>query len=355
MSDEQKKTKIGCVGLLVFGIVSFFVTLAVTGGFGSTGEPRFWGDESSRYLTSKTYSGTSIPRFTREESAELSRALVEPARRYGFCFGWKLTDGGDGMFARSSTDTGDEGWSVEDTDSDHDRGSNRGPQTPVEVCDEWVELRVTVAYTSRTSEDWSAVDIGVAHSSNLSLNTPGSEDFAALGITAKSFIETPVDTTGHAVLALPLLLSEDNPELPRIRPENASEEAPRENLPPGSSPGWVGRGLWLGVLGLVAVGSLVAGVIGLRRQRSGPSEGPPTPPPPQDGPPGPPQGPPGGPTPPQPPPGPPPGQAPPQGPPPPGYQPPPGDPPPPQGPPQQGPGQQWPPPGGPTQPPPGPR
>ncbi|PRW62060.1 hypothetical protein, partial [Actinopolyspora mortivallis] len=285
MSDEQRITKAvcGCAGLLVFGVLSLFVTLAVTNGFGDPGEQRFWGNESSRYHAYETYSGTAIPRFTRTESEKLSQELVEPARRYGFCFGWKLTDGGDGMFGRSSVGTGsgsDQGGSAQE-DGDHDRGSNRGPEIPAQVCDKWVELRVTVAYTSSTSEDWSGVAIEVAHSPNLSLNTPGSKDFASLGITAKSFIETPVDTTGHAVLALPLLLSEDNPELPRIQPESASEQ-PRETLPPGSSPGWIGRGLWLGVLGVIAVGSVVVGVIGLRRQGSGPSEGPPPPPPPQN-------------------------------------------------------------------------
>ncbi|WP_017972996.1 hypothetical protein [Actinopolyspora halophila] len=269
MSEQQQKYKIGCAALFGFGVLALVVVNVATGVDSDADSPTFWGDESSRYSHQDIYSGQPIPRFTATDSEDLSQGLSEYEQQYGICFGWKLTDG-----------TNDSGRSTSDRESSYDRGSSRGPNTPVDVCDRWVELRVTVAYTSSISDDWSAVGLDVAESPDLSLTTPGTSDFAELGMDAETFIASPVDATGHAALSLPLLLAEDNEDFEAKQAESSEGTSPQQTLPPadGGAQG-VGRWIWMSLLGVATAVAVVLGIRGVRRERAAQSGQDPPPPP----------------------------------------------------------------------------
>ncbi|WP_043576261.1 hypothetical protein [Actinopolyspora erythraea] len=304
------------LGLLAFfGLAAVVLTLIVLGTGGKGGSDSFYGEESSRYSRMQSYGGQSIPRFTDTESRQLSQELAEAERRYGICFGWKLTDGDDdleyselyesepdydigmpdGEDSGSGESRPDESTSPNDPADSYDQGSSRGPNTPASTCEEWVEVRATVAYTSDYSDDWSAVELTVEQAPDSGMDLPHESDFAELGITAERFIEAPVDTTGQAALALPLLLSQEG-SLPAHPAESRAGAQPEESLPDADAgPAGLWRWIWLGVLGTVTVVSLVLGVVGIVRQRNAnDSDGPPPPHQPPDegpppGPPGPPQ------------------------------------------------------------------
>ncbi|GAB3552910.1 hypothetical protein J2S53_003642 [Actinopolyspora lacussalsi] len=297
------------VGLLAFfGIAALVLTLIVLGTGGKGGSESFYGEESDRYSRAQSYGGQSIPRFTDADSRQLSEELAEEERRYGVCFGWKLTDGSDDLEyselyeSQPDRDIGmpdeedseasqsDESNSPADPAHSYDQGSSRGPNTPASTCEEWVELRATVAYTSATSEQWSAVELEVAQDSGSNMDLPYDSDFAELGITAERFIEAPVDTTGQAAIALPLLLTQEG-SLPARAAESRTETRAAEPLPSADTgiPGlW--RWVWLVVLGIVTVLGIVLGTVGLVRQRGGDGgdgrDGPPSGPPEQGPPPG---------------------------------------------------------------------
>lgn len=267
MSEQQQKYKVGCAALFGFGVLALVVVNVATGLDSDADSPTFWDDESSRYSHQEIYSGQPIPRFTATDSEDLSQGLSEYEQQYGICFGWKLTDGASDSDRSSS-----------DPESSYDRGSSRGPNTPVDVCDRWVELRATVAYTSSISDEWSAVELDVAESPDLSLATPGTPDFAELGMDAETFIESPVDATGHAALSLPLLLAEDNADF-EVKQAESSGGTPQRSLPPadGGAQG-VGRWIWTSLLGLATAVAVVFGVRGMRRERTAQSgQGPPPP------------------------------------------------------------------------------
>ncbi|SDP03447.1 hypothetical protein SAMN04487905_101517 [Actinopolyspora xinjiangensis] len=336
----NRNSKVVLGVLVVLGLAAWVITLGLIGSGGDDESSAFHSDETSDYHRWENYAGQSIPRFTDTDSRQLSEELAEAEQRYGLCFGWRLTDGGEdretsgpsdydigGSGEEDSSSESDSGFDFETSDPDeftseedpshsYDQGSSRGPNTPADTCEEWVEVRATVAYTSEYSEDWSAVELTVEQSPDSGMELPHESDFAELGITAERFIEAPVDTTGQAALALPLLLSQEG-SLPARPAESSTGTQPEESLPDAGTaiPGlW--RWIWLGVLGAVTVVSLVFGVVGIVRQRSAnDSDGPPPPHQPPGG--GPPSGPPGPPTPPGPP-GPPappqwPGQPPPDG------------------------------------------
>ncbi|RCW40131.1 hypothetical protein DFQ14_11210 [Halopolyspora algeriensis] len=286
----QQKNGHGCGLAIGIMFVLYVIVFGATDGFGLGSDTQFYGDESDRYSEYRTYTGQPIPRFSAADSRRLSQALSDSEERYGICFGWKLTDGSKDAAGSYDPDSGQEAES--DPPSSFDRGSSRGPTTPASTCPRWVEARVTVAYTSESSEDWSGVELEVAGSDNFeSYELPfDNNSFADLGIDAETFIDQPVTTTGHAALALPLLMTENGTLDPK--PVRASSDAPPQPLPPASS-GMRGLGtwLWLGFLGLLTVSATVLGF----RARAHRKPVPTTP----AGPPGPPPGPPPGSSPPQ--------------------------------------------------------
>lgn len=277
----------GCGLALVIMLVVYVIAFGVTGGFGLTSDDaEFYGDESDRYSEYGRYSGQPIPRFSAEDSRRLSQALSGAEERYGICFGWQLTDGGKD--ADPSYSSGSARQSEPDPPSSFDRGSSRGPSTPADTCPRWVELQVTVAYTTGSSERWSGVDLEVVGSPDFeSYELPyDNDDFAALGIDAETFIDQPVATTGHAALALPLLMTENGALEPK--PVQATPGEPRQPLPPaGSGMSGSGTWVWASVLGLVAA---AAALLGLRARRKSGAAAAPGPPVPPHGPAGPPPG-----------------------------------------------------------------
>ncbi|MDR7301641.1 hypothetical protein [Haloactinomyces albus] len=285
----SKKTGPGCGLALVIMFVVYVIAFGVTGGFGLDGDDaRFYGDESDQYSRSGYYFGQPIPRFSNEDSRRLAQALSDSEKRYGLCFGWKLTDGSEDADEDYDTETGTLRPSGPDPRSSYDRGSSRGPNTPAGTCSRWAEVQVTVAYTEEDSESWSGVDLDVVGSDNFeSYDLPDSSDFAELGIDAETFIDRPVATTGHAALALPLLMTENGTLEPKpVSPGNSAGK-PEQPLPPADG-GMSGLStwIWLGVLGAVTVLGLVLGFRGVARQKSAPSTPPGPPPgPPTQGPP----------------------------------------------------------------------
>lgn len=287
--NVQHQYKSGC-GLaigIVFGL--YVIVFGATDGFGLSEDTQFHGDESERYSEYRTYTGQPIPRFSAEDSRKLAESLSDSEAHYGICFGWKLTDGSKDAGGRYDPDTGAEAGF--DPPASYDRGSSRGPDTPADTCPRWVEVRVTVAYTSESSERWSGVELDVAGSDDFEDHELpySSESFADLGIDAETFIDQPVAATGHAALALPLLMTEHGTLEPK--PVQAGSEAPRQPLPPADG-GMSGLGtwIWLGLLGLGTVCTTVLGFRARARQKSVPSTppGPPGPPQPGGGPGGPP-------------------------------------------------------------------
>ncbi|GAA2337104.1 hypothetical protein GCM10009854_11470 [Saccharopolyspora halophila] len=298
------KTKGIVVGGIFAVLVLVLVPLSLFGDSGSTG---FTTEDTTYYRESGTYIGASIPGFTPNEAQQLADRLAEAEQRNdGVCFGWKLTDGGDGEVQR---------------------GSSRGPGIPADTCARWVETQTFVAYDT----DLDAADIEVKASPDLAASSsrlPSAGDYAALGINADALVADPATATGQAVMATPLLLVEAG-VLP-APPAQAGEPAgrPSQPLPSGDGSGAsVAVWIWLVLLGIVTVLAAVLGFRSLAKAKNdGPPQGPPSQGPPSQGPPS--QGPPS------------------QGPPPPGY--------PQQGPPPPGHPQQGPPPGYPPQgPPPG--
>ncbi|MFC7341173.1 hypothetical protein [Saccharopolyspora griseoalba] len=300
----------GILVAVVLGVlVLVLVPLSLFGDSGSTG---FSTEDTTYYREGGTYVGSPVPGFTSTEAQQLADRLAEAERRNGgVCFGWRLTDGGDG---------------------DVQRGSSRGPNVPVDTCARWVETQAFVAY----DVDLDAADIEVEVSPDFSAEAsqlPSEEDYADLGINADALVADPAAATGQAAMATPLLLVEAG-VLP-VPPAETGQSggAPSQPLPSGDGSGSsVAVWIWLVLLGIVAALAAVLGFRSMAKQKrdTPPPPGPPPGPPPQGPPPGyPPQGPP-----PQQ--GPPPGY-PPQGPPPghPWQGPPPGRPP--QGPPPAGP------------------
>lgn len=275
----------GCAIAVVAVFVLFLIVYWVTDGF-DTDDAEFYSDESDRYSEYKTYLGSPIPRFTPQDAQSLSQSLARAEQRYDVCFGWRLTDGS--MDAESSSSSS----SVSDSDprASYDQGSSRGPDVPAETCSRWVEVQVTVAYTSESSDDWSGVDLEIEASENFPRSKlPDDDRFAELGITAEQFIDAPVPTTGHAALALPLLLTQSGLLNEPAPSGDSADSKPAQPLPPAESEGsmaWI----WVGVLGALTAVAAVLGIVGLVRSRSngsgpsGPPPGPPGPPPNPSGP-----------------------------------------------------------------------
>ncbi len=262
----------GCGAAIAIVFVLYLVVFWATGGLGLTGDDTdFYSDESDRYSENQVYLGNPIPRFTPQDARALSQALSEAEREYGVCFGWKLTDGGEDAepYRESVTE------SATDPPASYDQGSSRGPDTPASTCPRWVEVQVTVAYTSESGESWSGVGLRVEGSQNFSSSDlPGEEDFAELGMTAEQFIDAPVQTTGHAALALPLLLVQ-NGALEAPASDRAAGE-PARPLPPaegGGTSAWV----WFGILTALTLVAAGLGITGTARRRKS-SEPPPGPP-----------------------------------------------------------------------------
>lgn len=283
----------GCAVAVAIAFVFFVIVYWATDGFGGD-DAEFYSDETDRYSEYQTYLGNPIPRFTPNDSRSLSNALAESERRHGVCFGWKLTDGSEDAEQDYGADD-----SVSDTDpaSSFDQGSSRGPNVAAETCSRWVEVRVTVAYTSASSENWSGVELDVAASDDFANSKlPDLDEFAELGITAERIIDAPVQSTGHAALSLPLLLTQSGALNEPAGGGNPQESKPAKPLPPAEGEGslaWFWIAL-LGVVTLVAAGLGIAGAVRRGSDGSGPSgppgggQGPPPPPgPPPQGPQGP--------------------------------------------------------------------
>lgn len=207
----------------------------------------FVDEDSDLYSAQAFYGGSSIPNFSARDEQRLSEALAQLEDTYGSCFGWTLTDGATGNVQF---------------------GSSRGPDTRATTCSSWAEVRVAVGYTSVNSADYDAADISVATSADLDeAASITRENFVELGIDADTLIADPVGATGHAALALPLLLIQAGALQPVEQPpRQAGPSNPPRALPESDDLGFpVGTTLLLVALGAGAVAAIGAGIKATRR------------------------------------------------------------------------------------------
>lgn len=236
----------GCLLLVVaFVAVALFAWPSGNGGDNRT----FTDSNSALYKPGAFYNGQPIPRFDTSDQKRLAKKLTELEDTYDMCFGWVLKDG--------STD-------------EVQQGSNRGPGKRAARCESWAEVRIVVGYTSESSPDYDAADISVA-SSDSAAGDSGNvrQTFAELGVDANALIDDPVSTTGHAALALPLVLIQEGVLEQRDRPTTTqSPSGSKERLSEdGGSDFPIGTVVIIGLLGAGAIAAVVAGIVGSRKKQ----------------------------------------------------------------------------------------
>lgn len=202
------------------------------------------------YSPGTYYDGAPIPQFTSMDAENLAGDLAEAEERHGMCFGWSLQDGATG---------------------DVQYGSSRGPGIGANTCDSYASVELTVAYTSESSESYDGAAIDVVGSPDISgVYELSQSDFDRLGITREVMVDDPVAATGHAALALPLLLIEtgDLDPVSDAAP-GVDESATTDPMPAATSSDLsVTRVLPIVLFGLGAIGAVAAGVVVSRRQRA---------------------------------------------------------------------------------------
>lgn len=215
--------------------------------------------EVDPYSTAMYYDGVPIPRFTSVDAENLAGDLAEAEQRHDMCFGWSLLDGSTNI-AQS--------------------GSSRGPGTDASTCESYAIVRLSVGYTSESSEFNDAAGIEVLGSTDHpAVNSLSEADFERLGITREVMVDDPVAATGHAALALPLLLIEAGELEPVEDTAGDSPGAATETvrpLPDAGGTDFPVIGIVSVVLfGLGAVGAVVTGVV-MSRKTSNDDRLPPT-------------------------------------------------------------------------------
>lgn len=244
--DVQEKLRRGGWGCIV--LVAAFIALLVWL-FSDLGESvAFTDEDSDLYSAQNIYSGVAVPNFTPSDEQRLSRALSDLEQTHDMCFGWVLKDGVTGEVQS---------------------GSSRGPDVRATSCSRWAEVRVAVAYTSASSPNYDAATISVAASEDFpQASAITRQAFAELGIDADALISDPVSATGHAALALPLLLIQEG----ALQPVEQPQGTVGPSNPPTSLPAAGGLGFPVGtvvLLALLGLGGMTALVLGVRaRQRS---------------------------------------------------------------------------------------
>ncbi|MGH3452122.1 MAG: hypothetical protein ACRDQW_15665 [Haloechinothrix sp.] len=246
--SETRKPAAGGIRLLLI-VGSALALLSGCGGFGD--DKSFTDANSTLYFASGVYDGQPIPMFTPQDKQQLSTRLADLEQQYGLCFGWTLQDGAT---------------------KEVQAASSRGPDVRADTCPSWVEVRVGVAYVSESSSSFDAADVEVAASPDLpGASSINRDDFVKLGIDAAALIDDPVSATGHAALALPLLLIEAGALEPGDVQEQADEPTqPAQPLPASGDSEFPGGTIFL--LVLLGVGAVVAIVLGFASMRRGRDE-----------------------------------------------------------------------------------
>jgi hypothetical protein len=247
----QRRKGVGCmvVTLVVLGCAWILAEVFSD----DTSDQGFVDDDTSLYSSSGSYHGAPIPMFTPAESQRLAEGLARAEQTYDVCFGWRLTDGSTGRVQV---------------------GSSAGPGIAADTCSQrWVEVRIVVAYTSDSDPTGDAADIDVQAAPDWNWDSPlTTSDFTALGITASALVDDPVSVTGHAAMALPLLLVEHGVLPPADADAQAPSAPPATPLPPADESGFPGSVVLLVVLGLAALTAFGIGIWGPGRRggNSGP-------------------------------------------------------------------------------------
>lgn len=243
VQEQLRRGGWGCVVLVVV-FLGLMVWL-----FSDMGENvSFTDQDSDLYSAQHIYSGVPVPNFSTSDAQRLSRALSESAQTYDMCFGWSLKDGVTGEVQY---------------------GSSHGPDVRATSCPRWAEVRVAVGYTSASSPNYDAAIISVAASDDFpQASGITRQEFAELGIDADALIADPVSATGHAALALPLLLIQEGALQPPEKPQGkVGPSNPPTSLPADDGADFpVGTVVLLGLLGLGGVTAVVLGVRARRRE-----------------------------------------------------------------------------------------
>ncbi|MGH3713956.1 MAG: hypothetical protein ACRDT4_10925 [Micromonosporaceae bacterium] len=213
-----------------------------------------------------TCSGDSDLRVETPSDAD-SAALVEQlARAYQtqkICYGWRLyATHGDEVSYDADVDTDSLG-------SNFGVGDDVTERTADGTCERWIELGAAVTYTPESSESNDSASLSVTTSDSLPADLGTTLEQALetrIGITEAALIDEPVDTLAQAVLALPLLVAEEEiaPPVPA-----ASTAGTPDQLGTTGSDWW--REQWLlivGAVGLLVVGAGMAGIGWFLQRRS---------------------------------------------------------------------------------------
>lgn len=209
------------------------------------------GSGSAQRLDPSTlYDGEPIPTLTQPDRENLQGNLAKLEQQYGgVCFGWQLIDASSG---------------------NTQEGSSKGADIPASNCPRWARAVVKVGYTSESSEAQDGADVYVEASPDLkSASLIGGSEFDRLGIDPGAMVDDPVATTGHAALAVPLLLVEAG-DLPAIEAAPAGTTPQLANLPSdsGDSDFPIFRVLLVILLGLGSVSLIAVGVVQWRSDRA---------------------------------------------------------------------------------------
>ncbi|WP_051399553.1 hypothetical protein [Haloechinothrix halophila] len=209
--------------------------------------------EVDPYSSAMYYDGAPIPRFTSVDAENLAGDLADAEQRHGMCFGWSLLDGSTNIAQT---------------------GSSRGPDIDASTCESYAIVRLSVGYTSESSEFNDAAGIEVFGSpDHPAVNSLSEADFERLGITREVMVDDPVAATGHAALALPLLLIEAGELEPvddTAADTNGAATATARPLPDAGGTDFPITGIVsIGLFGLSAVGAVVTGVVMSRKTSSG--------------------------------------------------------------------------------------
>ena len=239
--DMMRRGGWGCIVL-----VGVFLGLMVWLFSGMGESVSFTDEDSDLYSAQNTYSGVPVPDFTSSDEQQLSRALSDLEQTHDMCFGWVLRDGVTGEVQS---------------------GSSRGPDVKATSCSRWAEVRVAVGYTSASSPNYDAATISVAASEDFpQASAITRQAFAELGIDADALIADPISATGHAALALPLLLIQEG----ALQPPDEPQGKVGPSNPPTSLPAADGLDFPVGtvvLLALLGLGGVTAVVLGVRARR----------------------------------------------------------------------------------------
>ncbi len=161
----------------------------------------------------------STPTITREDAQAVVDNLAAAYQVQGVCYGWSLSITN---FARS-------GERVESVGSNFGTGIELVDIPETVECEGRVRLTAQVTWTSEQSESEDSGSLRIDTEPNAALGPLLTSQLADLGVTVHALIDDPIEVWAQAMLALPLLMTENGafePVPPVISPPSSAITAP---------------------------------------------------------------------------------------------------------------------------------